>query len=388
MAPKSHSRAYSILQRITISSCHSQCGTGQEPFDWETSSQDFAVWLFQPDNLVSAVLTVGSPARTVRETVVGVLGSLPPSRTRPGEAAVFESLVIPPENDKWWTMFDESLNYTHTWSISSATSIAWVIVAFLLTVPDPLFELHADRDPTRPNVSVIVDFEDEDLSSPDEARTPPVFNYSRALSWSRSVYVASLFYDAAWSRAQDSQTVDNSDWTRGKNADVRDDSGETVDRSLNIVNQGGTSVESVGRLASLVTLILQWGTTGAALLAVWFTLTTKLGCRSMAYLIYGASSTLAWILLVLSSVFHGVKEPAMTISRYLRWAGKTLASENAVFIIAISVFQYASVFDRYHCNSSVIGWGDQAYDIVVILYADVAQTRAASIGGCILAYIY
>ncbi|KIK78703.1 hypothetical protein PAXRUDRAFT_163260 [Paxillus rubicundulus Ve08.2h10] len=607
---------------LTIDACYSQCGTGQEPFDWETFSQDFAAWLlpylalisqlpfgarYQVDNLMAAVLTVGSPTLAgyslfltllntrwingrfsrihypttrVRETVVRVLSSLQqvPLRIRPGEAAVFESLVILPENDKWWSMFDDSLNYIHTWSISSATSIAWVIVAYLLTVADSLSNVadsinsngqgtgsvwlwllpivvgwlvlspkcaygrikhaykraneyivvvaQAKRNPTRPNPGLVVEPEDEDLSSPDEARTPPVFNYSRALSWSRSVYVASLFYDAAWSRAQDNRTVDNSDWNGGNSPDVPDehrqgDRAQIIDycqpkSNINVDEiHWAPGVFKRMILASLVTLILQWGTTCAAVLAVWFTPTTKLGCRSLAYLIYGALSTVAWFLLVSSSVLahyarrsfttttllvpaartggssrehsqislshasppHGSahasggpsdaphpvtdshtggaqqylqaemsnsprrnafadvgryltptssrqdvsenldesdsqielrplfsqasdgaagasydpakvqKQGAMTISHYLRWAGKTLASLNAVLVITISVFQYANVFDRCFCNSSVFSWGSQAYDVIVFLSADVALVKGAWIGGFVLAFV-
>jgi hypothetical protein len=363
---------------ITIDACYSQCGTGQEPFDWQTFSQDFGAWLlpylalisqlpfgarYQTDNLMSAVLTVGSPTLAgyslfltllntrwinkrfnridypttrVRETVVRVLSGLQqvPLRIRQGEAAVFESLVILPANDKWWTMFDESLNYTHTWSISSGTSITWVIVAYLLTVANSLSNIidninsngqgtgsvwlwllpivigwlvlspkcaysrithaydraneyidvaDATRNPTRPNPGLIVEPEDEDLSSPDEARTPPFFNYSRALSWSRSVYIASLFYNAAWSRAQDNQAVDGSDWIGRNSADVPDEYRKGNRGQILDYCQPEKNIEEIRWapgifkrmiLASLVSLSLQWATTGAAVLAVWFTPTT------------------------------------------------------------------------------------------------------------------
>ncbi|KAF9218647.1 hypothetical protein BS17DRAFT_770575 [Gyrodon lividus] len=586
---------------ITIDACYSQCGTGQEPFDWAIFSQDFAAWLLpylalisqlpfggrsQLDNLMSALLTVGSPTlagyslfltllnsrwinarfrrigyptRSLRETVVRVLSSLQqvPLRIHPGDAAVFESLIVLPGNDQWWTMFDDSLNYTHSWSISSATSITWVIVAYLLTVADSLSNVveninsngqgtgsvwlwllpivvgwlvlapkcsysrikhayiraneyinSADgyKNHINPNLGLIVEPEDDDLSSPDEARTPPVFNYSRMLSWSRSVYITSLFYDAAWLKAQGNHRVDRDPaWT----APVQGDDSVHADnrlgdrdqvleycqpaRNINIdIIRWAPGVISRMIIASLVALALQWGTTGAAILAVWYTPTTRLGCRSLSYIIYGAASTLAWILLVLSSLLahyarpsfktatlvapagqtggHQIclkraspdrspdasdgpanaadgasqtstaqqplsaglwrrlyswvarlftqqdpsrstpqqethellprnhppqpsrprvwtKEPAMTISHYLRWIGKSIAATNAVFVVTISVFQYANFYNRCYCNSSVLGRGSLAYDIVVILYPDVAQTRAAWIGGFALASI-
>ncbi|KAE9383565.1 hypothetical protein BT96DRAFT_1032018 [Gymnopus androsaceus JB14] len=36
------------------------------------------------------------------------------------------SLIVLPENDEWWKELSEHLDYTYTWSISAATSIAWV----------------------------------------------------------------------------------------------------------------------------------------------------------------------------------------------------------------------------------------------------------------------
>ncbi|KAF8835808.1 hypothetical protein BDN67DRAFT_1015203 [Paxillus ammoniavirescens] len=170
---------------ITIDACYSQCGTGQEPFNWQTFSQDFGAWLLpyltlisqlpfggkdHLDNLMSAVLTVGSltlagyllfltllntcwinrqfsridyPTQLVRKNVVRVLSGLQqvPLRICPGEAAVFESLVILPANNKWWETLYESLNYTHTWSIFSVTSITWVVITYLLTVADSLLNV-------------------------------------------------------------------------------------------------------------------------------------------------------------------------------------------------------------------------------------------------------
>ncbi|KZP03909.1 hypothetical protein FIBSPDRAFT_968581, partial [Athelia psychrophila] len=51
------------------------------------------------------------------------------------------SLVVLPENDNWWATLAKSLNYTQTWSISAATSIAWVVIAYLFTIIDSFFDL-------------------------------------------------------------------------------------------------------------------------------------------------------------------------------------------------------------------------------------------------------
>ncbi|KAG1847785.1 hypothetical protein C8R48DRAFT_557213, partial [Suillus tomentosus] len=61
---------------ISYSMCTSSCGTGQEAFQWSEFSQEFSAWLlpnlalisqlpfgaqYRLDNLMSAVLTIGSP---------------------------------------------------------------------------------------------------------------------------------------------------------------------------------------------------------------------------------------------------------------------------------------------------------------------------------------
>src|SRR5882757_7019276 len=153
---------------ISYSMCTSICGTGWEPFQWPVFSQDFSAWLlpnlalisqlpfgaqYRLDNLMSAVLTVGSPVlagyslfitllnsrwinRRFKQSVdypnahsaVSILSSLQQVPLMLHfDLAHFPSLVILPENDAWWKCFSEFVDFTHTWSIASATSIAWVV---------------------------------------------------------------------------------------------------------------------------------------------------------------------------------------------------------------------------------------------------------------------
>lgn len=44
------------------------------------------------------------------------------------------SIVALQKNDAWWKELAEGLDYIHTWSISAASSIAWVVIAYLFTV--------------------------------------------------------------------------------------------------------------------------------------------------------------------------------------------------------------------------------------------------------------
>ena len=164
---------------ITYNLCVSQCGAGQEPFQWTVFSQQFSSWLLPwlalisqlpfgandtPDNLESMLLTLGSPtlaayslALTVLngrwiaqlfsnhtgypnvENAVRILSSLQQSALRVDrDDVLLASLIMLPQNDKWWEELVVWLEYSHTWSISAATSIAWVIIAYVFTIIDYL----------------------------------------------------------------------------------------------------------------------------------------------------------------------------------------------------------------------------------------------------------
>lgn len=161
---------------ITYDLCMIACGTTSEPFAWPIFSQQFSSWLLpwlalvsqlpfgandKLDNLVSVLLTVGSPtlaAYSLALTVlngrwiarhfaayrypnikyaVQILSSLQQSPlmvTKSG--SLLSSLVVLPENDEWWSELVTWLDFTHTWSVSAVTSIAWVIIAYVFTLID------------------------------------------------------------------------------------------------------------------------------------------------------------------------------------------------------------------------------------------------------------
>ena len=51
------------------------------------------------------------------------------------EGVLLASLIMLPQNDKWWEELVIWLEYyPHTWSTSAATSVAWVIIAYILTI--------------------------------------------------------------------------------------------------------------------------------------------------------------------------------------------------------------------------------------------------------------
>ncbi|KIJ95857.1 hypothetical protein K443DRAFT_682732 [Laccaria amethystina LaAM-08-1] len=166
----------SLATGITYSRCIQVCGGGQEPFQWSVFSQQFSSWLLpwlalvsqlpfgandKLDNLDSVLLTVGSPTLAAYSLTLTVLNSRWVTRrlapyTYPNvrnaihilsslqqspirvlkEGGLLASLIVLPQNDDWWTELTEWIDFTHTWSISAATSIAWVVIAYVFTVID------------------------------------------------------------------------------------------------------------------------------------------------------------------------------------------------------------------------------------------------------------
>ena len=127
-------------------------------------------------------------------------------------------------------------------------------------------------------------------------------------------------------------------------------------------------------IASSVALLLQWGTSGAAILIVWETPTVGLGCRSGSFLLHAGASTLVWMLLVTSSVLtHFLASTklgpqlrnfgnVMTIA--LRRSGKILSTFNAIWIVLACALQFGNFMDRCFCNSSWFGLRHHAFDII------------------------
>ncbi|KAJ7856726.1 hypothetical protein B0H14DRAFT_3085312 [Mycena olivaceomarginata] len=155
----------STATAITYELCVVACGSGQADFQWNIFSQQFR-WLpfgavARLDNLMSMLLTVGSPtlaAYSLALTVlnghwiaqrfsgvsypnvrnaVKILSSLQQSPLQVNtDDSLLASLVVLHSNDEFWEELTEWLNFVHTWSISAVASILWVITAYVFTVVD------------------------------------------------------------------------------------------------------------------------------------------------------------------------------------------------------------------------------------------------------------
>ena len=76
---------------------------------------------------------------------------------------------------------------------------------------------------------------------------------------------------------------------------------------------------------------------------------------------------------------------ARWLSIFLRRFGKLTAGLNAVWIIVAGLFQFSNFYDRCYCNSSVMGLGKHAYDIIILVSVDMEPLRTAWICGFLLA---
>ncbi|KAG1889367.1 hypothetical protein F4604DRAFT_2015906, partial [Suillus subluteus] len=492
---------------ISYSLCTSFCRKGQD-FDVAVFAQDFSSWLlpylalisqlpfgaqYRLDNLMSAILTVGSPAlagyslfitllnsrwinRRFSQSVdypnsrfaVSIISSLQQSPLNlHSDRAHFAFLVVLPENDSWWQYFSELVDYTHTWSIASATSIAWVVVAYILSVvnsPSDSFvnaqaggestssmwlwlipivmgwlqlspkcdfnrlqaaydraDRHAragiaDRPIATPPASaqraLTITAQEEDVMSPDELLTPPVFNYSRSLQWACTAENIFLMYKAASEKARNRVPVNvESEWVESddfKSIHPRNRCGTPQEIAAYCAQPGcarrshwAPGVFTRMIIASCASLALQWGTVGGAFVVVWFTPTIVrffwvLGCRSLGYILYGVVSTVIWMMLLISSILAHYSAAysyraslsarvALTFSHLLRKMGKLLAIANSLWVVLTCILLYSGFYDTCFCNSGMVSRGNAAAYITIIeTTTQAALAKAAWIGALFL----
>ncbi|KIJ53264.1 hypothetical protein M422DRAFT_222640 [Sphaerobolus stellatus SS14] len=481
------------------------CGAGQEPFQWSTFSQQFSSWLLpwlalvsqlpfgandNIANLESALLALGSPvlaaysvALTVlngrwvaarfkhheydwpsRIHIVKALSSLQQAPLRiTDDDGMLSSLIILPQNDRWWGELVAHLEYTHTWSISAVTSIIWVAVAYVFTVADSFIGNITDTVNSNgqaigsiwlwllPVVSgwlqispkcdsekvkeaikrsneiawVATPFGEPVLASSlrrrcafrlelghddplrqDERCTAPIYNYSRLFQWVQQVeQVANIVRNASVRASDHIAVTPGQAWIPEEYGKIhRENRISTLPHVLSyrgVLPRPKTwNLSIIGSrvlIASAMALALQWGTTGAAIVAIWYTPTTGLGCRSASYLLYGILSTVSWFLMLLSSiishytlvreedVYNPRQSPLRVLAILLRKLAKFLAYLNSAWVLLTCFFQFTNFFDRCYCNSSVFGLRGNAFNAIDLSPADIRQLKNIWIGGIILA---
>ncbi|KAJ4482096.1 hypothetical protein J3R30DRAFT_2123684 [Lentinula aciculospora] len=368
------------------------------------------------------------------------------------EKLLLASLVILPENDNWWKEFLQHIDSTHTWSISAAISLAWVFIAYIFSVIDSFYnvlqgikvdglgsvwlwlmpivvawlqispkcdslQVKASLQHANKNAYVAVENcdkpkrageisdhrgiflkGDNDPLYSDERRTSPVYNYARLFSWTAVVEEVCVHFEEATRRSRLFQPVaSEKNWVLGEQScHVRSENRRGT--SLEVVtycappflksNRWGSGLCGRIIVSSIMALILQWGTTGAAMVVAIETPTRGLGCLSGSFLIYALVSTTIWCLLLIASILsryssfnNAYTNLATTLSIIFRRMGKSLAVANTIWIFTTCIFQFSSFFDRCYCNSSVPGLGAaKAFNVLIFTQADQSSMRAAWIG--------
>ena len=151
--------------------------------------------------------------------------------------------------------------------------------------------------------------------------------------------------------------------------------------------------------ATVLALCLQWGTTGAALLIHLNTPPKGIGCRAMTFTMYGAAATLAFLLLLLSSILahlarrqsvrekrSGSKTFIGYIAMFTRWLGKFIAVMNGVGILLSCIMQFTGVYDNCFCSSTIFGGNPNG--LVWFIEEDVTGSEVYKywVGGIIMAF--
>jgi hypothetical protein len=261
----------------------------------------------------------------------------------------------------------------------------------------------------------------------DQDATAPIYNYARFLPFVQAVEAFYSAFRYASDNAKKRIPVDpDAQWERGDGKMVHPANRRGTTAQVEAYcaappyarrSHWGPDVFSRFAIASLAALALQWSSTGASIMIVYFTPTVGeclqfffrpkltvlpigLGCRSGAYLLYGGVATLIWVILVFSSFLshYAMSYPAAAspslahrvaahVAVFFRRLAKFLATCNAAWIITAFLLQFGNFYDRCYCNSDVLGLGKRAHNVMLLEASDISAMKAAWIGGIVLAVV-
>ncbi|KAJ7217528.1 hypothetical protein C8J57DRAFT_1598487 [Mycena rebaudengoi] len=216
---------------------------------------------------------------------------------------------------------------------------------------------------------------DSDVS--DESRSPPFYNYARTFSWARAAEKVALAFESASFHASRRQPVTGSTWRTPDEYGSFVHSDNRVGNAADIEAYIEFNGEEPSRWApqvwrrfiysAVASLVFQWLTTGSALFAAWMTPTIGLGCHSGSFILYGALSTLSFLVLLLGEILQQFYHPTTShlplqekigfFAVVCRRVGKLFAWFNAFMFISVDVLTFANVLDNCFCESSVLGLG-------------------------------
>ena len=377
---------------------------------------------------------------------------------------VIDSFHLPPESDvgyavvaTWTYLLPLIMGWLHVGSqpepnhlrdcLEAANEIAWV------ATDRKDRQVQARDIAGQPTRAIEFMRGDMDTARRDELRAVPVFNYTRAFTWSlKAQHILSLVKNAA-AKTEIRIPVDNYGSGRGA-AWISSDTGGvasenrlgTEEQVINYCAEGTTPFEKVfgapspmippspvsthtpntpvallpfydlrntrkssrwapgiwGRvaLAALFGLGLQWGTVGAAVTIHFWKAPVGLGCRALAFLMYGMAGTLIMFLGLASSALAHVSRPQPGPRQWRSWSQtclnggavfcgyltKILAVVSGIGIIVVCFFQSAGTFSNCYCSSVTFGKGFGDVVFLTVNYVIGPGLVHVWIGGLVLAF--
>jgi len=151
--------------------------------------------------------------------------------------------------------------------------------------------------------------------------------------------------------------------------------------------------------ATILALGLQWGTTGASVLIHIFTPPKGMGCRALTFVVYGSAGTVAFFLLLFSSILSHLARPQTVrgkrsgrktfvgyVAALMRWSGKTIAIANGIGLLVSCGMQFAGVYDNCFCSSTIFGGSPNG--LVRFVGPDIKGSEVYGywIGGIVMAF--
>lgn len=154
-------------------------------------------------------------------------------------------------------------------------------------------------------------------------------------------------------------------------------------------------------IASTLALGLQWGTAGAAVFIHYLAPPPGLGCRSIAFLLYGIAGTISFFLFLASSILshmsrplpgqvptrslsHSFQETGAVVCRRF---GKCIAIASAIGVLLACFFQVTGTFDNCYCASTTLDMGRHLVEFPGITFVAGSRTLGLWIGGLVVAFV-
>ncbi|KAH8823224.1 hypothetical protein DL96DRAFT_1683375 [Flagelloscypha sp. PMI_526] len=263
-------------------------------------------------------------------------------------------------------------------------------------VPSDLFGVCIEKNPCHTKHRALVLIEEPDSLLHDQMCSQPIYNYARFYSWSAIACQIHEYFRNAHFQWYNSCTVhggkpDIQDVARNRSGTLRQVINYCEDKRLAPNSYFGGRGDDFA-LACVMAVWLQWGTIGAAIVAFIMTPTVGLGCRSLAYVVYGSLSTVICAMFIFSSwlahwtvqangapphMLGGASSP-FTISTPSIHSDTTHFQQSPRAFLKIC--RYTSIWIRRlakilaslnalgcYCNSSVIGLGaSAAYNLILV----------------------